>query len=167
MLKLKFQYFGHLMQKDDSPDAEKEWGQEKGATEHRGLYNITDSADMSLSKLQDTLKDREAGMLQSTGSQSVGPDLVTEQQQMCVSMCWVAQSCPALCSPRLLCPWNFPGKNTGVGCTSYSRGSSQPQGSNPHILHLLHWQANSLPLAPSGRPRVCVYVLSVIYYIYI
>ena len=53
----------------------------------KGLYNITDSADMSLSKLQDTLKDREAGMLQSTGSQSVGPDLVTEQQQMCVSMC--------------------------------------------------------------------------------
>ena len=28
---------------------------------------------------------------------------------------------------RLLCPWHFPGKNTGMGCHSYSRGSSQPR----------------------------------------
>ena len=28
---------------------------------------------------------------------------------------------------RLLCPWNFPGKHTGVGCHSYHRGSSQPR----------------------------------------
>ena len=40
----------------------------------------------------------------------------------------VAQSCPALCDPmnyrppRLLCPWNFPGKNSGVGCHSLLQG---------------------------------------------
>ena len=43
--------------------------------------SITDSMDMSVSKLQETGKDREAGVLPSTGSQRVGQDLATEQQQ--------------------------------------------------------------------------------------
>ena len=50
---------------------------------------------------------------------------------------------------RLLCPWNFPGKNTGVGCHFLLQGIFLTQGSNPHLLHLLcllHWQADSLPL---------------------
>ena len=40
-----------------------------------------------------------------------------------------SQSCPTLCEPMdcLLHPWDFPGKNTGVGCISFSRGSSQPR----------------------------------------
>ena len=42
---------------------------------------------------------------------------------------------------RLLCPWDSPGKNTGVGCQ------------NLRFLHLLHWQASSLPLVPLGKPR--------------
>ena len=37
--------------------------------------------------------------------------------------------------------------------TSYSRGSSLTQGSNPCLLHLLHWQANSLPLVLPGKPK--------------
>ena len=49
---------------------------------------------------------------------------------------------------RLLCPWDFPGKSPGVGCCAFL------QGSNPRILHLLHWQAGSLPLAPSGKPNI-------------
>ena len=36
---------------------------------------------------------------------------------------------------------------------SYLRGSS-PQGLNPHLLHLLHWQANSLPLVAPGKATV-------------
>ena len=48
--------------------------------------------------------------------------LVNTVSCMCryVGMCSVAQSCLTPCNPmkpsRLLCPWNFPGKNTGVGC---------------------------------------------------
>ena len=48
---------------------------------------------------------------------------------------------------RLLCPWSFPGKNTGVGCHFVPEGIFQAQGSNPHLLCLLHWQADSLPLS--------------------
>ena len=45
------------------------------------LDGIKDSVDMRLSKLWEMEKDREAGMLQSMGSQRVGHDLKTEQQQ--------------------------------------------------------------------------------------
>ena len=53
--------------------------------------------------------------------------------------------------PRLLCPWSFLSKNTGVGCYALLQGISQTQGSIPHLLYLLHWQAGSLPLAPSRK----------------
>ena len=45
---------------------------------------------------------------------------------------------------RLLCPWHFPDKNTGVGCHFLLQGLFLTQGSN---LSLLHWQAGSLPLS--------------------
>ena len=53
----------------------------RGRQRMRGLDGITDSTDMSLSKLQETVKGREAGVLQSMESQRVGHDLGTEQQQ--------------------------------------------------------------------------------------
>ena len=51
---------------------------------------------------------------------------------------------------RLLCLWDFPGKNTSVGCHSLPQGIFPTQGSNLHVLHL---QANSLPLSHQGSPR--------------
>ena len=54
---------------------------------------------------------------------------------------------PWTVAPRLLCPWDFPGKNTGVGCHFLLQGIFPTQRSN---LHLLHWQAVSLPLSHTG-----------------
>ena len=53
---------------------------------------------------------------------------------------------------RLLCPWNFPGKNTAVGCHFLLRGIFLTQRWNAHLLCLLHWQVDSLPLGHPGRP---------------
>ena len=46
----------------------------------------------------------------------------------------------------------FPGKNTGVGCHVLLQGIFLTQGSNLHLLDLRHWQVDSLPLAPPGKP---------------
>ena len=82
---LKFQYFGHLMQRTHSlekkdPDARKDWGQEeKGETEDEMVGYITDSMDVNLSKLQELVKAGEPGVLQSVGLQRIRQDLMTEQ----------------------------------------------------------------------------------------
>ena len=52
---------------------------------------------------------------------------------------------------RLLCPWDSPGKNTGVGCLALLQGIFWTQGSNQHLLCLLHWQVGSLSLVPPGK----------------
>ena len=54
---------------------------------------------------------------------------------------------------RLLCPWNFSGKNTWVGCHFLLQGIFPIQGLNPCVLSLLHWQADSLSLVPPGKPH--------------
>ena len=86
MLELKLQYFGHLIQRTNSLEKtlmlEKIEGRRRGWQTLRRLDSITDSMDMNLSKLQETMKDREPGVLQSIGSQRVGHDLVIEQQQI-------------------------------------------------------------------------------------
>ena len=51
---------------------------------------------------------------------------------------------------RLLCPWDSPGKSTGMDCHALLQGIFLTQGSNPHLLSLLHWQWSSLPLP--GKP---------------
>ena len=59
-----------------------------------------------------------------------------------------------LCNPiGLLCPWDSPGKNTGVGCCALLQGIFLTQGSNPCLLHLLHWEVGSLALAPPGKRK--------------
>ena len=71
-LRLKLQYFGYLMPRADSLEkilmVQEIEGQRRGGQRMRWLDGITDSADMSLSKLQETVKDRETWHAVSHGA---------------------------------------------------------------------------------------------------
>ena len=75
------------------------------------------------------------------------------------------QTCPTLCDPkdysptRLPCPWDSPGKSTGVGCQALLQGIFPTQGSNPHLLCLLHcrwilyhWATSEAPTEACSDP---------------
>ena len=57
--------------------------------------------------------------------------VVKEAPRHRVQLFWTPGAVPA----RLLCPWDFPGENTGVGCHSLLQGLFPAQGSNPGLRH--------------------------------
>ena len=68
------------------------------------------------------------------------------------------QSCPILCNtadyrlPGSSVHGDSPGKNTGLGYRAFLQGIFPTQGSNLHLLCLLHWQVGSLSPVPPGKP---------------
>ena len=86
MLKLKLQYFHHLMQRTNSLEETLMLGKtqdrrRRGEQRMRWVDGITDLMNMSLSQLWGIVMDREAWHVAVHGLQRVGHDLATEQQQ--------------------------------------------------------------------------------------
>ena len=72
--------------------------------------------------------------------------VLSSLEKTCVCVCSVAQSYLTLCNPmdsKLLCPWDSPGKTTGVSRHFLLQGIFPTQRSNPNLLCILHLQADS------------------------
>ena len=81
-----------------------------------------------------------------------------KKKHICMHGGLVTKACPTLVTPwtvgcQALCPWDSSDKNIRVGCHFLLQGIFPTQGSNPYLLCLLHWQADSLPLNHLGRPQ--------------
>ena len=64
---------------------------------------------------------------------------------------------------RLLCPWDSPGKSTGVGCHPLLQETFLTQGLNPRLLCLLDWHVGSLPLVPPGKAKWIMVIVRIHY----
>ena len=89
---------------------------------------------------------------QTTTGGSINVFLSPERKWNCHSFVSNSLWPHGLWPSKLFCPWDSPGKNTGVGYHSLPQGIFLTQGSNPCLFCLLHWQAGSLPLAHLGSP---------------
>ena len=163
MLKLKLQYFGHLMWRSNSLESPWSWerlkARKEGQQGMRQLDSITNSVDMKeqilggiggprtlacftghrVTNSWTWLRDWTTKIYVNKGGGDLFMIFIVVWLLSCV---WLSEM-PKLYLSRLLCPWDFVGKYTGLGCSFLLQGIFPTQGSN---LHLLHWQADSLSL---------------------
>ena len=163
MLKLKLQYFGHLIWRAGSIEKTLILGRLRAEGEggNRGwdgwMVSLTQWTWVWANSRR-RWRTGKSGMLQFMGSQRFRHDLVTEQQ--CIKekyvllyytllfylkQCACVVSCfrhvQLLATPwptSLLFPWDSPGKKTGMGCHFLPQGVFLTQGSNSCFLHLLY-----------------------------
>ena len=101
-----------------------------------GLRLVTDFPDLR-AVMKNTVTNRNSGIGMCALSRSVMSDTLRPH---------------GLLSTRLFCPWDFPGKNTGVGYHFLLQEIFLTQGLNSCLLRLLPLQADSLPLSLLGSP---------------
>ena len=151
MLKLKLQYFGHVLRRTESlettwfigkdRDAGKNWGQEeKGTTEDKrvGWHHWLNGCEFEHTQ-GDSIGQRSLACCSSWSSR-VGHDLVTKQQCLMkvkvksLSRVWLFAT-PWTVFYQASLSMGFPGKSTGMGCYFLLQGIFLTQGSNPGLLH--------------------------------
>ena len=100
---------------------------------------------------------------------NTAPELLNQLLKFNSILKWFMNACMLACSvtsvvssslwpcgllpTRLLCPWDSPGKNTGVGCHALLQGIFPAQGLNPHLSHHLHCRWILYPLSHLGSPN--------------